>query len=106
MLGEGGSASVPEGETGTGVKGVGELDRNLESFWHGNSWALHAPPASSSTDSAPVENLLDASFTDVILKQHKHLEVGGSFVHKNHGSRIFTLAVCKMTKSSLSIALW
>ena len=52
---------------------------------------MHAPPASSSTDSAPVENLLDASFTDVILKQHKHLEMGGSFVHKNHGSRIFTL---------------
>ena len=42
----------------------------------------------------PWKNLVDASFTDVILKQHKHLEVGGSFVHKNHGSRIFTLVGC------------
>ncbi|CAE7253374.1 unnamed protein product [Symbiodinium sp. CCMP2592] len=52
---------------------------------------MTAPPASSSTDSTAVENLLDASRTDVILKQHKHLEVGGSYVHKNHGSQIFTM---------------
>ncbi|CAE7740670.1 unnamed protein product [Symbiodinium sp. CCMP2592] len=52
---------------------------------------MTAPPASSSTDSAAVENLLDASRTDVILKQHKHLEVGGSYVHKNHGSQSFTM---------------
>ncbi|CAE7679417.1 unnamed protein product [Symbiodinium sp. CCMP2592] len=47
-------------------------------------------PLACCTDSAAVENL-DASRTDVILKQHKHLEVGGSYVHKNHGSQIFTM---------------
>ena len=53
---------------------------------------MSSGPASSSTDSAPVvENMLTATFTDVVLKQHKHLHVGGSFVHKDHGNKIFVM---------------
>eukprot|EP00439_Symbiodinium_sp_Y106_P047634 s5235_g6.t1 len=53
---------------------------------------MSSAPATSSTDSAPVvENMLTASFTDVVLKQHKHLHVGGSSVHKDHGNQIFVM---------------
>ena len=51
---------------------------------------ISSAPAPSSTDAAPVENMLTASFIDLVLK-HKHLQVGDSFVHKDHGSKILIM---------------